>query len=191
MPSAPQLDALDRSPSSEIVLSDLYNLIFTDHISLELQQIQTPETLTGGYISLKELGVMNEFQWVVFCSSHLAGGIGNGGVWDGLLGNQPQLVADSVPLLKLLKLESIADRFNEVLAPVLTLQAAAKQSLQKFETFDIEQYWEDLQAAEDQINEENVELLEQDFLGQYGSSEPTIKSAIEEAAVSFAFSDGS
>lgn len=189
MPSLPDLKSVGTADPSEHILMECYSLMFPEPVSLELQQLQTPEVVAGGFSALKDQGVMNELQWVVFCTSHLTGGIANGGVWDGLLGNQPQLVADCVPLLKLLGLESAADRFGRLFGPVFELQDRVRQELKMGETVNMEQYWEDLQAAEELLIEDDVEVLVEDFLGEFGSSEPTLKSKVEDAAVSYLISN--
>jgi hypothetical protein len=188
MPSLPDLGAEAAGGSSEQLLMDYYALMFTETVSQELQQLQTPEAATSGVGFLQDQGIINELQWLVFCASHLTGGIASGGVWDGLLGNQPKLVADCVPLLRRLGLANAAERFALVFAPILELQARVRQSLQLGASVNMEQYWDDWQTAEGKLNDDDVESFERDFLGEYGASAPTLKSEIEDAAISLVHS---
>lgn len=175
-----ELENVDMNAASEIVLADLYAIMFPEHTSIAMQNLRETHVLTEGYGYLRSGKKFPDLHWVVFCASHLTGGISNGGIWDGLLGNQPQLVPDVVPLFKFLGFEVEAADFKRVFEPVLSHHANCKNKV-----VDRDQYFVELQSAEDCLGDDDVDSWEHGFLGEYGSNNPTLKSKIEVAAVAY------
>ncbi|TCL08167.1 hypothetical protein BXY66_0200 [Shimia isoporae] len=174
------LAKFNRDQSDGFILGDLYVAMFPQDVSIELGQLRTPNVVINGYQSLLDTRQISENQWIVFCASHLIGGIANGGVWEGLLESYPQLVPDCIPLLTKLGLEAAAEEFEAVFAPLLTVQSTHRRNLAVTGQFDLAQYGEDYAAVGEILDEERVDAFERAF-------EDTYQAQIESAAVNFVF----